>query len=108
MPPLTPVDITVNSVNSNTVLIEWTVRRTPFGFETYNVEYGLTSDSLDMQSDITAGSLDSTLQNETYSVLIQDLQPFTTYHYRMVAKNLAGETTSDVDNFTTRKLTELI
>lgn len=58
-----------------------------------------------MQSNIISGALDSSLQNVTYAAMIEDLQPLTTYYYRVVATNIAGVTISDVENFTTCKPT---
>ena len=56
-----------------------------------------------MQSDVIAGVLDSSFENVTYSLIIEDLQPLTMYYYRVVATNIAGVTVSGVENFTTRK-----
>ena len=56
-----------------------------------------------MESDSEIVSLDSSLQNATYSITIQNLQPLTTYYYVIAATNIVGEAVSDIDSFTTGK-----
>ena len=99
MPPLQPADVTA-SVYTTSARLYWTVERPIFGFETYSVAYGLAAESLSMQSAVITGS---SLQNTTYTVQIENLQPGTAYYYRIIATNLAGVTHSEVGSFTTRK-----
>ena len=85
---------------STSAQLNWTISRATFGFETYVVRYGLSPEVLDMQSDIVVGS---SVQNETYSITILNLQPLTTYFHMIVATNIAGETVSDIESFITCK-----
>lgn len=56
-----------------------------------------------MQSDSEIVSLDSSVQNATYSITLENLQPLTTYYYTIAATNIVGETVSDIESFVTGK-----
>lgn len=103
VPPLQPTNLIVSNVYSTSAQLNWTISRVTFGFETYFVRYGLSSEVLDMESDIQIVTLDSSVENATYSITIENLQPFTTYYYNIAATNVVGETVSDIDSFTTGK-----
>ena len=96
--PLEPIDV-VAIADTTSAQLYWTVSRVTFGFETYSVTYGLTLDNLDMQSSTIAGGLDE--PNVTYSTVLEDLQPLTTYYYSIRSENSAGVTFTDIENFTT-------
>lgn len=104
VPPLEPTVLIATNVYSTSAQLNWTIPRVTFGFETYSIIYGLSPDNLIMLSDIVAGALDSSVQNVTYSIILENLQPLTTYYYKVLATNLAGETISDIESFTTRKI----
>ena len=88
--PLEPIDV-VAIADTTSAQVYWTVSRVTFGFETYSVTYG-------MQSSTIAGGLDE--PNVTYSTVLEDLQPLTTYYYSIRSENLAGVTFTDIENFT--------
>lgn len=102
VPPLQPFDL-IAKVYSTSAQMYWTVHRAVFGIETYSVIYGVTPDNLDMESQIISG-FDVSLENATYAIILDNLQPLTVYYYSIRAENLAGATYSDIENFTTRKV----
>jgi hypothetical protein len=68
---------------------------------TYRFEYGLTTSygsKVPVGTEATAGSERST---RTFAREVSDLQPNTTYHYRIVAENSAGEAAGADRKFTT-------
>ena len=101
VPPVQPTNLIASVVYSTSAQVTWTILKVVFGFETYYVSYGLTPDNLDVYSDTLDGS--PSVQSATYSVILENLQPLTTYYYRVTATNLAGDTLSEIESFTTRK-----
>lgn len=101
VPPAQPTNLLVVNVYSTSARVTWYIPQVRFGFETYYVEYGLSMDALDMQSQTIIGGPDN---NSTYSVTLENLLPLTTYYYRVQATNVVGSTPSDVNMFTTRKI----
>jgi len=72
------------------------------------VEYGTSQDSLGLTSGSQHSGPDITATDVTYSVQLSNLEPATTYHYRVVATNTADRTTaSGVQSFTTTARREL-
>ena len=53
--------------------------------ENYFVEYGVESNNLNQTSDPVPSVMDITLQNQTYSVTLQELAPATIYFFRVSA-----------------------
>jgi hypothetical protein len=89
-----------NSVTETSAKLTGTID-TFGGQTTYHFEYGLTAS---YGSKVPAGA-EAVAGNEkgprTFSRGISGLQPNTTYHYRLVAKNSAGETVGEDRTFTT-------
>ncbi len=87
------------AVSTDEAILNGTVN--PNGGETtVTFEYGLTPDyggTAPAEESPLTGSGD-----QDVSAALADLQPGTTYHYRVVASNTAGETAGDDQTFTTR------
>jgi hypothetical protein len=75
-----------------------------FADTTYHFQYGTTTSYGNRVpiSDLDAGSGGGFAGLQSVSVHIQGLQPDTTYHYRMVAKNALGTTEGSDATFTTQ------
>ena len=67
------------------------------------VEYGTSQDSLDLTSGSQHSGPDITATDVTYSVQLSNLEPATTYHYRVVATNTDRSTASGVQSFMTAR-----
>jgi len=90
-----------NSVTDTSAELTGTIETTFGSQTTYRFEYGLTTS---YGSEVPAGteaSAGSERTPRTFSRVISGLQPHTTYHYRMVAKNSAGEAAGTDRTFTT-------
>lgn len=96
-----PIYLSATNINRTTAYITWVVPRFTYGTETYIVQYGVSSDALDMETDIVFSGLDSSLTNQIFSVALNDLQPFTTYYFRVLSTNILTTTNSDTAAFTT-------
>jgi hypothetical protein len=68
---------------------------------TYHFEYGLTSDYGSRIPVAIDGLAGAGVQERDFSRKIADLVPGTTYHYRVVAQNAAGDTVGSDATFTT-------
>lgn len=83
--------------------IEWTVPFIVFSAETYTLMYSTTQDDINtvMGDPIFSGS-DLSQTDKSYSVLLQDLTPGTTYYYQIKIENTIGITLTEIYNFETR------
>ncbi len=72
---------------STQALVSWTVTAISYTSEMYFIEYGQSNDTLNLRSEIIAGSGNLTSTNLAYSANITGLRPFTLYYYRVVARN---------------------
>ena len=108
--PVTPNNNRATNILENRATIQWTVPSIAYTPETYVVEYGTSQDSLGLTSGSQHSGPDITVTDVTYSVQLSNLEPATTYHYRVVATNTADRSTaSGVQSFTTgdsRKCTD--
>ena len=96
-----PEGITFMDVNSDSVIIQWTVPYISYSPETYVVQYGTSRDSLIHNS----SSTDSEEEVMTYSVELSGLRDNTTYHVQVLATNTAQRSSrSCVHTFTTLPL----
>ena len=95
--------------------IIFTVPNVAYTPETYFVQYGLTSTSLNLTSD-TVGTrqelVDSvhsfiTAGNEDYTITITGLVINRQYYYRVVANNIIGIVITDLLSFITQEAREL-
>ena len=66
---------------------------------TYHFEYGTTGAYEERTAE--GPTIGATLRNQTGSAVLDHLQPGTTYHYRLVATNGVGPSTSTGGTFTT-------
>jgi len=99
---VTPDNVAAIDVLDNRATIQWTVPSIAYTPETYVVEYGTSQDSLGLTSGSQHSGPDITATDVTYSVQLSNLEPATTYHYRVVATNTADtENDSHTYTFTT-------
>ena len=77
-------DISVNDVGKDTANITW---RIPYFTEQeeYYIIYGMESDDLDQSSDSISSPTNTSLVNQTYSLMIQGLDIGTIYYCQVVA-----------------------
>ena len=99
--PAIPGFVEAISIDETRATIQWTVSSIAYTPETYVVEYGTSQDSLGLTSGSQHSGPDITVTNVTYSVQLSNLEPATTYHYRVVATNTAGTNTSFIKTFMT-------
>ena len=100
--PVIPDNNRATNIHDNRATIQWTVPSIAYTPETYVVEYGTSQDSLGLTSGSQHSGPDITATDVTYSLQLSNLEPATTYHYRVVATNTADRTTaSDVQSFMT-------
>lgn len=83
------------------VTISWIVQTIAYTPETYYIQYGLDMGSLTMTSERLNGSLNLTSSNIVYSITLNSLQPYTQYHFRIVAENSFAMSQTSVLTFRT-------
>ena len=84
----------------HSVEISWMTPYIIMDRETYSVQYS-TDVSLQSSSKVIIEATNRFTINETFSIYVIGLSPFTTYYYIIQANNSAGNTFTDVMNFTT-------
>ena len=95
--PVRPEDITFREVESDSVIIQWTVSHISYSPETYVVQYGTSRESLIHNSSRTHSEEDRV----TYSVQLSGLRDNTTYYVQVLATNTAQRSSrSSVESFT--------
>ena len=82
------------------VEISWMTPYIILDRETYSVQYS-TDVSLQDGSKVIIEATNRFTINESFSIYIIGLNPFTTYYYNIQANNSAGSTFTDIMNFTT-------
>lgn len=82
-------------------MLNWTVGSIAYTPENYHIEFGVSSDVLNMRSDVINGSSNLTSTNLLYSTTLTGLSPFTQYYYRIVATNSFITTRTVVEMFRT-------
>lgn len=98
--PAVPTDVIADDITTDSINISWTISYVAITRETYVVMYGVNMKDLNMNTD----SLDSrgqTLINQSYSVVLDDLESATTYYYQVVSENDFSLSSSDIYSFTT-------
>ena len=100
-PPAYPV-VTDVTVSPNSVMISWTIPIIAFDYENYTVEYSNEMGML-LGTEERMGSTDLNAINETFSVTINELAPFTTYSFVVIATNSNGTADTDPMTFTTNE-----
>lgn len=82
-------------------MIAWTVYEIVYTPETYTLLYGQTKDTLQWEvAPVTSGD-NLRLQNASYQVLIEELEPGNHYYYKITSDNMYRTTVdSEVEEFT--------
>ena len=107
LPPNAPT--LLSSIAGQTqATISWIVTSVAYTLETYSVKYGIRIDNLDMISNGTDGSSNSTAINQAYSLTITGLEPFTQYYYAVAAYNSFTTTESAIQAFRTTEAGMLV
>ena len=102
--PVRPEDITFREVESDSVIIQWTVSHISYSPETYVVQYGTSRESLIHNSSRTHSEEDRV----TYSVQLSGLRDNTTYYVQVLATNTAQRSSrSSVERFATLVISEM-
>ena len=94
--PVVPVSVIVTTSDNNNLTVQWEIPSISYTPETYHVEYGTQYTVLDSQSVGQDSGDDIKILGQIYSQELTDLQPLTTYYFRVVSTNLAGSTASIV------------
>ena len=95
--PVAPEDIVFREVESESVVIQWTVAYISYSPETYVVQYGTSRETLVHNSSRRASEVGTT----TYSVPLSGLRDNTTYYVQVLATNTALRSSrSSVESFT--------
>ena len=100
IPPIELVMVEVIRTTPYSAEISWVTPYVVLDEETYTVQYS-TDMPLQNSSEVVVENTDEFAINEKFSVNITGLVPFTTYYYIIQANNSAGNTSTDVMNFTT-------
>ena len=94
MAPVEPVEVGTVGNAGRTAVIEWTVPMINYAPESYVVEFGEDSGSLNKTS-VPIHSRDNIpVVNVEYTTTLQDLKPYTTYHFRVKSTNSFSDTYS--------------
>ena len=94
---MAPEDIVFREVESESVVIQWTVAYISYSPETYVVQYGTSRETLVHNSSRRASEVGTT----TYSVSLSGLRDNTTYYVQVLATNTALRSSrSSVESFT--------
>ena len=94
---MAPEDIVFREVESESVVIQWTVAYISYSPETYVVQYGTSRETLVHNSSRRASEVGTT----TYSVPLSGLRDNTTYYVQVLATNTALRSSrSSVESFT--------
>ena len=95
---MAPEDIVFKEVESDSVVIQWTVAYISYSPETYVVQYGTSRETLVHNSSRRASEVGTT----TYSVPLSGVRDNTTYYVQVLATNTALRSSrSSVESFTT-------
>ena len=78
-------DVELLSIRTDSINVTWTIPRFVQS-EEYIVEYGIDSDNLNLTSSTVDSSSDTSLVNQTYSVLLEGLEVETIYYIRVLAQ----------------------
>ena len=102
---MAPEDIVFREVESESVVIQWTVAYISYSPETYVVQYGTSRETLVHNSSRRGSEVGTT----TYSVPLSGLRDNTTYYVLVLATNTALRSSrSSVESFTTIPAMEVV
>ena len=107
--PQQPTNLMDIGTDAMSTLIRWMVPIIAYTPETYVVNYGTSMGSLAATSAtcmVRSGS-DFEAVNQVFLVALTGLVDSTTYFYQVVATNVQGSTSSDVQSFSTTVLRKL-
>ena len=68
--------------------------------ETYYVQYGLDNTTLDQRSAFQSSG-DSSIRNQQYSIMLQNLHPYYVYYFVVTAENIIAPKSTDIFMFNT-------
>ena len=87
-------------------MVRWSVSYIAYTPETYTVNYGLATDSLNMSATATQRGDNFAIPSQPlmFSAVLTGLSPGVTYYYRVEARNSVGTTLSAVQQFTSNEL----
>ena len=100
--PLQPQNL---STSHDGATVQWSVSYIAYTPETYTVNYGLATDSLNMSATATQRGDDFAILSQPFmfSAVLTGLSPGWTYYYRVEARNSVGPTLSAVQQFTSNQ-----
>ena len=101
MAPVEPVEVGTVDKASRTAVVEWTVPMITYTPESYVVKFGEDSGSLSRISGLLHSGDNITVVNREYTTTLQDLKPYTTYHFRVKSTNSFNDTYSIEVTFNT-------
>lgn len=104
--PLAANSIKANIINSTSANISWITSYVSYTPELYTVHYfrdGENEEFISSYSIRTSEILEEFvfLTNTSYSILLDNLSPYTTYLYYVVSCNTQGNTSSSIHMFVT-------
>ena len=102
IPPIEPIMVEVIGTTPFSAEISWVIPYVVLDKETYTVHYS-TDMSLPTSNEVVIENNMEYVINQEFSVNITGLIPFTTYYYIIQANNSAGNTSTDIMNFTTNQ-----
>ena len=98
--PVVPTDVAVEDIAGDFANISWIISRVAIIRESYYIMYGLNSSNLNMYSD-EQSSQDLSFTNQSYTVVLENLNGYSTYYYQVVSENDFSSSTTEVYSFTT-------
>ena len=86
--------------------VQWSVSYIAYTPETYTVNYGLATDSLNMSATAPQRGDNFAVPSQPFmfTAVLTGLSPGVTYYYRVEARNSVGPTLSVVQQFTSAEL----
>lgn len=98
--PAVPTDVDIDDITSYSINISWIIPYVAITQEVYVVKYGVNMTDLDMTSE-SLNSRGQTLTNQSYSVVLDNLEGTTLYYYHVVSENDFSSSSSLIYFFTT-------
>ena len=81
--------------------ISWRISEIAYTQEVYNVEYGISENTLTLRSEVVYGNLNVSSTNLLYSVTLTELQPFTRYYIKVISSNSFISVETSIQSFQT-------
>ena len=101
MRPAVPTGTMAISVTGSSAIIAWIIPYIELTSEQYTVLYGESSDELDQSTSPIPSYADITLENQTYTVTLTQLDAVTTYYFRVQSQNSQLSSLTEIMQFTT-------